>query len=273
MRCRVAIAAVLAAAAAANAQPTPKNKERADAAFAEGQKKYAAGDYTAAAAKFETAFALDPDPAYMFNLAQAYRLGNACAKAAAVYRQFLAEVPDAPNAAKVKQLIEQSDECAKKQAPPPPPPPPVETPRPPPERIAARPPPPPPEPAPGPRGRGQRIAGLAIGGAGVIGVGIAAYFTYKASDYASQREGLCATEIADTGTCAWTDDREATANALDDQGDRAQRRARIAWGVGGAALIGGVVLVLLAPSGSSERAAMTFVPSQGGAMALGTLRW
>ncbi len=38
-----------------------------------------------AAERFELAYELDPDPAYLFNLAQAYRLGNVCAKSAAAF--------------------------------------------------------------------------------------------------------------------------------------------------------------------------------------------
>lgn len=262
------IAAVLACAAVAAAQPAPSNKAKAEAAFAEGQNDYTAGDYVSAADRFEAAYALDPDPAYLYNIAQAYRFGNACGKAAAAYRKFLDAVPDAPNAAKVKQFIEQSDECAKKQAPPvepAAPPPPVHT--------EVMPPPPPEPPSSGTRGRGQRIAGLAIGGAGIVGLGLAAFFTYQAHDYTNKREALCADEIAATGTCEWTDEREQDERSFDDKGDRAALRARIFWGVGGAAVVGGVLLYLLAPSASSESAAVTFVPSQGGAMAIGTLRF
>jgi tetratricopeptide (TPR) repeat protein len=267
------IAAVLACASSAGAQPAPSNKDKdkdkAAAAFADGQKDYAAGKYAGAAVKFEAAYALDPDPAYLFNIAQAYRFDNACAAAAAAYRRFLAIAPDAPNAAKVKQFIEQSDECAKTQAPVTP----VEPPRPPPERIEPVVPPPPERPSSSSPGRGQRIAGVAVGASGLVGLGLAAYFTYEASDYTSQREALCANEIESTGTCVWTVEREQKENALDDQGKRAQLLARLSWGIGGAALVGGVVLYLLAPRASGERAAVTIAPSQGGAMAYGTIRF
>ena len=267
---RVLIAAVLACASVAGAQPAPTNKEKAEAVFADGQKNYAAGDYAGAATKFEVAYALDPDPAYLFNIAQAYRFGNSCAKASLAYKKFLVAVPDAPNATKVKQFIDQSDDCAKKQPPIP------DTSRPPPERTdVVQPPPPPPSllerPATHP-GRTQRIAGVAVGGLGLVGVGIAAYFTFKASDVASQREALCKQELADTGMCAWTQDREDRETDLNKKGDHAQLLARISWGVGGAALVGGLVLYLLAPS-ATEHSAVTIVPSQGGAMALGTLRF
>lgn len=269
---RAVIATVLACTSVVGAQPA-SNKAKADAAYAEGQKSYAAGDYASAAQKFEAAYALDPDPAYLFNIAQAYRLGNACAKAATAYRTFLAEVPDAPNAAKVKQFIEQSDDCAKTQTPVPPP---VDEARPPPARTDLVPPPsPPPSPPPptGRPGRAQRLAGVVVGGFGAAGLGVAVYFTVKASDYTRQREHLCSQEIADTGTCAWTTERDTREDELNDKGERAQLAARIAWTVGGAAVLGGVALYLLAPSAAAEGSAMTIVPSQGGAMAVGTFRF
>jgi len=261
---QVVFAVVLACASTAAADP-----KRAAAVFALGQADYDAGKYVAAADKFETAYALDPDPAYLFNIAQAHRLGNACAKAAAAYRKFLDIVPSAPNAAKVRQWIEQTDECAKTQEPARPA---TSEPSTPILPSAPRSEPEPERPPSSPPGRGQRIAGIAIGAAGLVGIGVAAYFTYQASDYTSQREALCAQEIASGGTCQWTEEREQQENALDDKGDRAQLRARIAWGVGGAALVGGVVLYLLAPS-AREHTSVTIAPSQGGAMAFGTVRF
>src|SRR5207248_8579217 len=70
---------------ATHAQP----KADADRAYAEGQTLYASGDYLAAAAKFERAYQLDPDPAVLFNIAQAYRLGKDCAHAGSRYRDYL----------------------------------------------------------------------------------------------------------------------------------------------------------------------------------------
>lgn len=257
---RAVIEAIVLAASVAAADPA------ADA-FAEGQKRYDAGEYLVAADRFEAAYALDPDPAYLFNIAQAYRFGNACAKAAASYRKFLGVVPNAPNAAKVQQYIEQSDDCAKKQAA-------AQRPPPPPDRpIVQPPPPPPPEHPSGHPGRTQRIAGLGIAGAGVIGIGVAAFFTWKTADYASQREELCKAEIAATGMCQWTEDREAKETDLQDKGDSAALKARIAWGVGGAALVGGIVLYLLAPSGSAEQPSIAITPTRDGAMAYGSLRF
>ena len=230
--------------------------------FTEGQQRYAAGEYLVAADKFEAAYALDPDPAYLFNVAQAYRFGNACAKAATSYKAFLVKVPSPPNATKVQQYLEQSEDCAKKQAaaerPVSPPPDPV---------VAKPPPPPPPEQHPG---RAQRIAGIGVAAFGVVVLGAAGFYTWKAHDYTNQREALCAKELAVSPTCPWTIEREDRDNQLADDGHSAQTRARVGWAVGGAALIGGVVLYVLGRAAERDEAAVSIVPSADGAMAVGT---
>lgn len=256
---RVVIAAVLVGMTAfASAQ----GKTAADL-FTEGQTRYAAGDYLVAADKFEAAYALDPDPAYLFNIAQAYRFGNACAKAATSYKAFLVKVPNPPNATKVQQYLEQSEECARKQAaaerpaPPPPDPPVVVT-------------PPPPLPPSGEQhpGRTQRIAGVGIAAFGVVALGAAGFFTWRASALANDREQLCAAQLSSGGFCQWTPDLEDEDNDLANRGRRAQNLARVGWAVGGAALIGGVVLYVVGRGAGRDAPAVSIVPSRDGAMAV-----
>src|SRR5689334_1129174 len=105
---------VLLATSVAYAQPA---KIKAEAAAREGQQRYQAGEFALAAERFELAFSLDPDPAYLFNLAQSYRLGKACAKAAAAYRKLLGLVASGPNTAKVQSYVEEMDACAKAHEP------------------------------------------------------------------------------------------------------------------------------------------------------------
>jgi tetratricopeptide (TPR) repeat protein len=253
---RVVIAAVLAGwSALASAQ----GKSAAEL-FTEGQQRYAAGDYLVAADKFEAAYALDPDPAYLFNVAQAYRFGNACAKAATSYKAFLAKVPNPPNATKVQQYLEQSEDCANKQAA-------AQRPAPPtPEPVVVLPPPPPPEQHPG---RTQRIAGIGVAAFGVVALGAAGYFTWRAHDDANQREALCAPDFAMGTTCAWTQAREDRDNDLHDDGHTSQTLARVGWAVGGAALIGGVVLYVLGRDSEQGHGSIAIVPSTDGVMATG----
>lgn len=248
------IAAVLLGGATL-ARAQPKDASSATAAFTEGQRLYAAGQYLAAADKFEAAYASDPDPVYLFNVGQAYRLGNACAKAATMYRKFLDAAPGAPNAAKVAQYIEQAEDCAKKQAaaerPPPPPVDPIVTPPPPPPRGDTTSDP----------GRTKRLIGLGVGAIGVVAVGVAGYYSYRSFDYASQREDLC-------NGCVWSTAKTDAAARLDADGAAAEDRARIAWVVGGVALIGGAALYLWGKSQPAEHATISVVPTTNGAMAV-----
>ena len=86
-------------------------------------------DYAAAAKQFKAAHDLDPDPVYLFNIAQAHRLAKQCKDAGDYYRRYLDAAKRAPNADAVKDYITEVDDCAKAQAPvivaPPPAPPPV----------------------------------------------------------------------------------------------------------------------------------------------------
>lgn len=252
---RAVVAAVLAGlVAVAGAQP--KDPAAAQAAFAEGQQRYAAGEYLIAADRFEAAYALDPDPVYLFNSAQAYRFGNACAKAVATYQRFLDAAPQAPNVAKVRQYMAQSEDCAKQQAAAQRPPPLV------PDPIVTPPPPPPPTHATSDPGRAKRLVGLGLGGVGVVVLGVAGYYSYKSFDYASQREELC-------NGCMWSDAFTTRQNQLNSKGETAETVARITLVAGGVALLGGVALYLWGRSDAAEHPTVTVVPTGTGAMAVG----
>lgn len=254
----IAMVVVGLVAGVATAQPVP-DKPAAQAAFTEGQQRYAAGEYLPAAVKFEAAYAFDSDPVYLFNVAQAYRLGNACSKAVSYYNRFLAAVPNPPNLDKVKQYLEQAEACEKASAPPDPPSlpggstdPVVENP-PIPERPAPE--------DPGRTGRWLGIGAIFLGGA-ALGIGV--YYGTVASRLDGERADLqrgCLTVTCEAGY----------GNALDAQGDRANLREGVALTVGGVAVIGGVVLFLL--NRSSEGSSIAIVPTSGGAAAVGAFRF
>src|SRR5688500_16608759 len=73
---------------------TPSDDART--AYQAATTAYANGRYGDAAERFKEAYSLDPDPGYLFNIAQAYRLGQLCANAVDYYDRFLAAVPDPP---------------------------------------------------------------------------------------------------------------------------------------------------------------------------------
>ena len=68
-----------------------KHYDRATAAFGLGK-------YAEAAAEYEAAFRLRPDPALLYNCAQSYRLAGDRARAIELYRNYLRLYGDAPNA-------------------------------------------------------------------------------------------------------------------------------------------------------------------------------
>jgi tetratricopeptide (TPR) repeat protein len=254
---RALVVSVLLASSVAYAQP---DKIKAEAAARDGQQRYQAGEFQLAAERFELAYQLDPDPAYLFNLAQAYRLGNSCAKAAAAYRKLLGIVSTGPNVAKVEQYVQQMDVCAKRQEPVAPTP---VTPSQPPS-VEERPPP----PAIVNNGGSAtlRHAGIGVTTAGAIALVIGVVATKKVADLERDREALCA------NGCVW-EEKMAEADMLNANGKTWQRRMQIAYIGGGIAVAGGLVMMWLARERTIEvgGVGVSLAPTADGAMAFGTL--
>ena len=101
MRIAAALALVLAASAARAETPA----ETARARFEKGEVLYNLGKLDDAIVEFDAAYSLDPDPAYLFNLAQAHRLRGHAERALFLYRRYLDLVPDAPNRAEVRERV------------------------------------------------------------------------------------------------------------------------------------------------------------------------
>ena len=249
---RFAVALVLAAASTAAAQPASKARTEATAAYQQGQRLYLDEDYAAAAVKFEAAYKLDPDPAYLFNIAQAYRLAKDCTHALAYYKQFISGVPKAPNADAVnKYIVDLEATCPPLE--PAQPPPPVE-----PDREA--------QASPMPKQqRSHMQRNLAIGafGLGAVAITVGAVFTFKVRGFESDREALC------PAPCDWTPDDTAREAELKFDGDRASTLAITGYVVGGLAIASGIALLVTAPRHADM---LTIAPTQGGAFATFTLR-
>jgi tetratricopeptide (TPR) repeat protein len=120
--------------------------EQAKELFKKAQAHYAVGEYQEAADAYQSAYKLKPDPALLFNAAQALRLAGKLDRALTLYRNYLRFYPDAANAdsvlgqiAKVEKQIEA--ERAAATAPPavsaPPDPAPAAMPLPPPAATQA----------------------------------------------------------------------------------------------------------------------------------------
>lgn len=81
--------------------------------YKDGTTHYDLAEYDAAAKDFKEAYRLSNDPAYLFNMAQAYRMGKNCGEAARFYEKFLAIQPDAPNKDKISARIVEMKACSK----------------------------------------------------------------------------------------------------------------------------------------------------------------
>lgn len=81
--------------------------------YAEGKAEYAQGHYQDAVKLFERSYALFESPALLFNMAQAQRLAGPlhCADALALYKSYLAALPDAENRREVEERIAELGDC------------------------------------------------------------------------------------------------------------------------------------------------------------------
>src|SRR5262245_2800841 len=78
--------------------------------FEQGSRLYDLQRFHEAAHEYEAAYELHPDPALLFNIGQAYRLGNEPDRALLAFRSYLRRVPDAPNRTEVEARIAQLQE-------------------------------------------------------------------------------------------------------------------------------------------------------------------
>jgi hypothetical protein len=216
-------------------------------AYAAGQKAYAAHDYLGAAKHFTTAYALEPDPAYLFNIAQSYRLGNDCKNAAEYYQRYLDSAQDPPNAGDVRSKLEEQRACAKQRD----------------ARAAV--PPPSPRPAVEPeRSRSPlRTYALVSGAVGVAALGSGLGFSWYGRDLEKQRDDKC--NLA--SPC-----EEATFESFEARGKRANTFAYVSYGLAGAALVGAGVLWFLGKEPASEQR-LAVTPSPDGVTVTARLRF
>jgi tetratricopeptide (TPR) repeat protein len=74
---------------------------------------YELSEYDAAIKDFKEAYRLSNDPAYLFNIAQSYRLLRKCTDAMQFYQRYLSAAGDIPNKDKVQARIDEMRACAK----------------------------------------------------------------------------------------------------------------------------------------------------------------
>ena len=251
----VAAAVMLGGPASAPAQPAPggdAGAPEADAQKKEAAKKLAAQaieaqnekDYDKAIELFRQAYALVPRPLILFNVGQAHRLAGRSGLAIQFYERYLLRDPKGKEAATARthlaalqatgatggggEAVDQFEASAQKPEPA------VEATEPEqPADDAAR-----PEPREQPRtdtaarpGRGLRITGLVLGGAGLVSAVAGGYFTTQVLS------------IEDDAAKA-----AAMGQSLDDferRGDAAERKQDIAYILAGGLIAGGAVTYYL----------------------------
>jgi tetratricopeptide (TPR) repeat protein len=79
-----------------------RGEARARAIYDQATAAFGLGHYEEAAAKYEQAFSLRPDPALLYDAAQAYRLGGDRTRAMELYRNYVRLYPDGSNAAEAR---------------------------------------------------------------------------------------------------------------------------------------------------------------------------
>jgi tetratricopeptide (TPR) repeat protein len=90
------VAVLLSAPRAVEASDDKKTEARR--LYDEATAAFGVGDYGAAAEKYEASFKLHPDPALLYNAAQAYRMAGNRGRALQLYRNFVRLYADNPRA-------------------------------------------------------------------------------------------------------------------------------------------------------------------------------
>lgn len=216
--------------------------EAAKRHFAQGTKDFDLGLYDDAIKEYMAAYDAKPDPALLYNIAQAHKLAGHPEQALRFYKTYLIRSPDAPNAsevtAKIAELQKAVDQQQKARAMPPDQVKPLGS-VPPPATTATAPPTPAPAVAVAEprhedahRGRTQQIAGIAVAAVGVAALGAGIGMSVVAKQDADALSSL------DQQHGVFDPGKDSTGRALGTAGP-----ALI--GVGAAAVVvGGVVFIL-----------------------------
>lgn len=268
--CVTICTAALAGPRVALADPKA-DQAKAKAKYEEGLRHYNLADYPQAIAAWREAYLLSKAPILLFNLGQAYRLSSDCTQAMRFYENYKREEPDPKNKAELEDAIKL---CAAAAATKPDPvkpdpvkpdpvrpdpikpdpgkPDPVD---PEPAKAAPIEPDEPDEPdevtATAAPGRTLRIAGIGVGGAGVLLGAAAIYFGVQASAAASDLDGF---------TGEWgpaQQDRDAA-------GKRHASRAVTLGAVSAGAILAGGIMYFLGKRAGDSAETLAIAPTAGG---------
>jgi tetratricopeptide (TPR) repeat protein len=117
-----ALIALLLASLTAHADHAA-DEQQARRFYDEGTRAFNLGEFARATQSYRRAYELKPDPAFLYNIAQSYRLAGNTEQALFFYRSYLRNAPQTPHGAEVddriQKLQQQLDaEHAKALAPP-----------------------------------------------------------------------------------------------------------------------------------------------------------
>ena len=88
-----------------------RGEESAKAHFVRGTKLYDLGRYLEAAKEYEATYELKDDPAILFNIGQAYRLGKDFPDAIRAYKSFLRRVPESEQRGQIEAHLKEMQEA------------------------------------------------------------------------------------------------------------------------------------------------------------------
>jgi tetratricopeptide (TPR) repeat protein len=236
----LAIVAGLTATAAADppsstgdAKTLPFDAHKVQTLFDQGTKHYDLGEYDQAIASFRQAYALLPDPSFLFNIGQAFRQQHHCRDASAAYKAYLRHAPN-DDRAKVEGFLRELEPCARTEE----------------DQLSRMLPP----PELTPLHKKLRWIGAGVAGAGALAIGTGIYFSVRALHTANELERKCG---GVQPTCT-----TATALDLEGRGKDAQRNATRLYIAGGA--VAGVGLGMLIYSVARPERQITVLPAAGG---------
>jgi tetratricopeptide (TPR) repeat protein len=108
-RSTIATAVVVIALLVGSASAAPTASDAASVAarrhFQDGSKAFSLGEFEAAIKEYRAAYNAKPDPAFLYNIAQAYRLAGDAGQAVFFYKSYLHNLPEAPNRQEVEERI------------------------------------------------------------------------------------------------------------------------------------------------------------------------